>query len=410
MLHKLFRSICCSCSTPSPLQIHSAPSFSSSIQHLEEKIAFLIRKCPDMRALRQIHGHLLRNPFICPFPSLTFALSKVLGFCALSSSGDISYAGRLFDVIPQPNVFSWNSMIRGYSQAQNQSMAPIKLYKRMLCSGCAIPNSYTIAFVLKACSNGSAYAEGRQVHSHAYRYGLDSSSFVQTGLMNFYAKCEEIASARAVFDGIHGKNLVAWSAMISGYARIGMANESLGLFREMQEVGLSPDEVTMVSVISACAKAGALGLGRWIHSFVKRKGITADLVLSTALIDMYSKCGLIKKAKEVFDEMVDMDTMAWSTMIVGFATHGLVEDALNLFSRMIESKVKPNQVTFLGVLSACAHSGLVSHGRRFWSAMQDSGIPPRWNITAAWSTSSVEPASSTKRSPSPAGCPSTQTS
>ncbi|XP_020583926.1 pentatricopeptide repeat-containing protein At5g48910-like [Phalaenopsis equestris] len=348
------------------------PLFSNAF---EDHIASLIQKCPGMKTLRQIHGRLLRNHILSSSP-FTFTLSKIISFCALSPNGDIHYAQRVFDDILQPNVFSWNSMIRGFSQVQNQSSEPIALYRKMLSSGFANPNSFTLAFVLKACSNISALSEGRQVHSHAYKYGLDSSPFVQTGLLNFYAKCEELASARFVFCDISDKNLIAWSAMISGYARIGMVNEALGLFREMQEAGLSPDEVTMVSVISACAKAGALDLGRWVHSFVDRKGIRADLVLSTALIDMYAKCGLIEKAKKVFDDMVERDTMAWSTMIVGFATHGLVDDALKLFSRMLDSKVEPNHVTFLGVLSACAHSGIVRDGRRFWSAMHDSGVQP----------------------------------
>uniref|UniRef100_N1QZM3 Uncharacterized protein n=1 Tax=Aegilops tauschii TaxID=37682 RepID=N1QZM3_AEGTA len=245
------------------------------------------------------------------------------------------------------------------------------------------------------------------------------------------------------------KNLVAWSSMIGGYSRAGMVNEALDLFRDMQAAGVSPDEVTMVSVISACAKAGALDLGRWVHAFIDRKGIMVDLELSTALIDMYAKCGLIERARLVFDAMVERDTKAWSAMIVGLAMHGLAEDALGLFSRMLQlkfhvylyqrvsivcrtsdstkwsmptskiciygvtnylrlnctcsfihlefwlalrvdyirglknagregepqrQKIRPNNVTFIGVLSACAHNGLVDDGRRYWSTMQEMGI------------------------------------
>jgi pentatricopeptide repeat protein len=164
---------------------------------------------------------------------------------------------------------------------------------------------------------------------------------VQTGLLNLYARCEEVALARTVFDGMAGggRNLVAWSAMIGGYSRVGMVNQALGLFREMQAAGVEPDEVTMVSVISACAKAGALDLGRWVHAYIDRKGITVDLELSTALIDMYAKCGFIERAREVFDVMVERDTKAWSAMIVGLAIHGLAEDALGLFSTMLALKV-----------------------------------------------------------------------
>ncbi|URD84801.1 PPR repeat [Musa troglodytarum] len=144
----------------------------------------------------------------------------------------------------------------------------------------------------------------------------------------------------------------------------------------MQEVGIAPDEVTMVGVISACAKAGALDLGRWVHAFIDRKGIELDLEISTALIDMYAKCGAIEKAREVFDGMDVRDTMAWGSMIVGLAIHGHVKDALELFSAMLDSQVKPNHVTFIGVLSACAHSGLVSDGRRYWSTMRELGVAP----------------------------------
>lgn len=162
---------------------------------------------------------------------------------------------------------------------------------------------------------------------------------MQTGLLNFYAKCEEIGHARRVFDEIPERNLIAWSAMISGYARIGMVNEGLGLFREMQKVGIMPDEVTMVSVISACAKAGALDLGRWVHAFIEKNEIKLDVELSTALVDMYARCGCIERARELFDAMPARDTQAWNSMIVGLAIHGLAEDALAFFTRMEESKV-----------------------------------------------------------------------
>ncbi|KAJ8899281.1 hypothetical protein K2173_018255 [Erythroxylum novogranatense] len=170
--------------------------------------------------------------------------------------------------------------------------------------------------------------------------------------------------------------------MISGYTRVGMVNEALGLFREMQKVGVEPDEVSLVSVISACAAAGALDIGRWIHAFIKRRMINMDLELSTSLVNMYAKCGCIEKAKEIFDEMPVKDSKAWSSMINAFAIHGLGGDAVEEYTRMEEAKVKyyrrvkPNHITFLGLLSACARGGLISEGRRFWSAMLELGIEP----------------------------------
>ncbi|KAF8398391.1 hypothetical protein HHK36_017318 [Tetracentron sinense] len=273
-------------------------------------------------------------------------------------------------------VFMISITLRGCSQIENPSKESIFLFSNLIKRGFPNPNSFTLAFVLKSCALVSAFEEGRQIHSHVLKSGLDSSPFVQTALVNFYSKCEAIGFARRAFDEIPERNLIAWSTMISGYARIGSVNEALSLFREMQKAEISPDEVTMVSVITACATAGALDLGRWVHAFIDKHVINVDLELSTALVNMYAKCGCIERARKVFDEMPVRDTKAWSSMIVGLAIHGLAEDALDVFSRMEAAKVKPNMVTFIGVLSACAHSGLVSEGRRYWSSMLEFGIEP----------------------------------
>ncbi|KAK9143202.1 hypothetical protein Syun_012602 [Stephania yunnanensis] len=343
---------------------------------IEDELLFesLLQKCPNMRLLRQIHSRLLMSPL--PLPSKSFALSKIVGFCALSPYGDIDHARAVFDRMPYPNIFSCNSLIRGYAQFKCPSKEPIFVYKRLIEQGHPNPNSFTMAFVLKACSVLSTFYEGRQIHSHVVRSGLGSSPFVQTGLMSFYAKCDEIGSARKVFDEIPARNLVAWSAMINGYAKLGMVNESLGLFREMQKAGVAPDEVTMVSVVTACAASGALELGKWVHAFMEKHVMEIDLELNTALVNMYAKCGSIERARKIFDEMPERDAKAWSSMIVGLAIHGLAEEALETFDRMLAAYVRPNQVTFIGVLSACAHGGLVVDGRRHWSMMLEVGIEP----------------------------------
>ncbi|KAJ8534184.1 hypothetical protein K7X08_007508 [Anisodus acutangulus] len=132
----------------------------------------------------------------------------------------------------------------------------------------------------------------------------------------------------------------------------------------MQKTGVLPDKVTMVSVISACAMSGALDLGRWVHTYIDKRSIENDLELSTALVNMYAKCGYFEKAIEVFEAMPVKDAKAWSSMIVGLAVNGLAEYALVTFSRMNKAEVEPNHVTLVGVLMACAHSGLVSEGKR----------------------------------------------
>ncbi|WOH06490.1 hypothetical protein DCAR_0625918 [Daucus carota subsp. sativus] len=162
--------------------------------------------------------------------------------------------------------------------------------------------------------------------------------------------------------------------MISGYSKLGLFDETLGLFREMQMAGVVPDEVIMSSVVSACGVAGALDVGRWVHLYIDKKMIGKDTMLMTGLVNMYAKCGCINAAKEVFDAMPVRDTKAWSSMIVDFAIHGHAEDALQTFALMEAAKVRPNSVAFLGVLLACAHGGLVSDGRRYWSTMLGYGF------------------------------------
>ncbi|XP_022154217.1 pentatricopeptide repeat-containing protein At1g59720, chloroplastic/mitochondrial-like, partial [Momordica charantia] len=344
------------------------------LEEEEERLASLIQKCPNMRLLRQLHARILTRPL--PLSTFSFALSKVLAFCALSPLGDIHYARTLFAQIPNPSIFSWNSLIKGCSQIQNPSKEPLLLFKKLAETGYPAPNSFTLAFVLKACAVVAALGEGVQVHCRVLRGGFGGSLFVQTALVNFYGKCEEIGVARKVFDEMPERNLVAWTAMISGHTRVGAVNEAMGLFREMQKAGVGPDAVTLVSVVSACAVAGALDIGCWLHAYIEKYFVSTDLELETALLDMYAKCGCIERAKQVFDSMPVKDTRAWSSMIMGFACHGLSEDAIDAFQQMLEAKVMPDHVTFIGILSACAHGGLVSEGRRYWSLMLEFGIEP----------------------------------
>ncbi|KAL6966496.1 hypothetical protein U1Q18_032276 [Sarracenia purpurea var. burkii] len=194
--------------------------------------------------------------------------------------------------------------------------------------------------------------------------------------LTFYAKCEEIGFAKKVFDEIPEKDLVAWSTMISGYSRLGMVNAAFGLFQETKKGDIVSDEVTMVSVISACAASGALDVGRCVHAFIDKHSINADLELDTALVNMYGKRGCIEKLLEVFDVKPVKDTKALSSMIVGMAIHGLAEDALKAFSRMEEAKIKPNHATFIGILLACAHSGQVYEAQKYWSSMLESELKP----------------------------------
>lgn len=200
-------------------------------------------------------------------------------------------------------------------------------------------------------------------------------------IINASVKAGLVDIARKLFDEMPERNVISWSCMINGYGRCGEYKEALALFREMQKVevnGVKPNEYTMSSVLLACGRLGALEHGKWVHTYIGKCGMEVDVVLGTSLIDMYAKCGSIERAKWVFDNMgPNKDVMAWSAMISGSAMHGHAEECLELFAKMTDYGVRPNAITFLGILCACVHGGLVSEGQEYFRTMsEDFGITP----------------------------------
>lgn len=200
-------------------------------------------------------------------------------------------------------------------------------------------------------------------------------------IINANAKAGFIDVARGLFDAMPEKNVISWSCMINGYVGCGGYKEALALFRQMQKLeatDVKPNEFTMSSVLSACGRLGALEHGKWVHAYIDKCKMEIDVVLGTALIDMYAKCGSLERAKWVFDIMgPNKDVMAWSTMISGLAIHGDAHECLQLFNEMNSYGVRPNAVTFIGVFCACVHGGLVSEGKKYFRRMEEEfGISP----------------------------------
>lgn len=219
-------------------------------------------------------------------------------------------------------------------------------------------------------------------------------------LIDMYVKCGDLAEAKMLFDGMDDRTMVSWTTMVVGYARFGYLDaarrlfyeipekdvvpwnaligayvqaksgkEALSLFHEMQARNVKPDEVTMVNVLSACAQLGALDVGIWIHNYIEKHNLTLNVALGTALVDMYAKCGNITKALRVFHKIPSRNALTYTSIIGGLALHGDVQDALSIFLEMIDVGLMPDKVTFLGILSACCHGGLVEQGRQFFSQM-----------------------------------------
>lgn len=192
-------------------------------------------------------------------------------------------------------------------------------------------------------------------------------------ILSGYLRCGELDSALRLFSEMRERNVRTWNAIITGFVRGGRAREALDLFHEMQLSGgpcARPDKVTVASVIAACSSLGALDQGRWVHGYLKKHKLEFDVVVGTALIDMYGKCGCMERAIAVFDEMPKKDVLAWTAMISAYAAHGLGEEAFGLLKDMERNGLKFNHVTFGALLSACAHSGFVERGRWCFDVMK----------------------------------------
>lgn len=188
----------------------------------------------------------------------------------------------------------------------------------------------------------------------------------------------DVLAGRSLFDSMPEKNLFSWNVMIGGYYQNKQPHEALKLFHELQASRLfEPDEVTIVSILPAIADLGALDLGSWVHQFVQRRKLDRKTNVCTALVDMYAKCGEIAKARRVFGEMPEKEIASWNALVNGFAVNGCAKEALEAFLEMMREEVKPNDITMIGVLSACNHGGLVEEGKRWFEAMEEFGLTPK---------------------------------
>ncbi|XP_050227655.1 pentatricopeptide repeat-containing protein At2g33760-like [Mercurialis annua] len=283
----------------------------------------------------------------------------------------------LFDKMPQRDSGSWSVMIGGFAKV-GDFMPCFMTFRELIRTGMQVqPDNYTLPSVIKACRDTMDMNMGRLIHCVAMKYGLQLDHFICAALVDMYAKCRVIDDAKLLFDEMPSKDLVTWTVMINGYAECGNAKESLVLFDLMREEGFVPDKIAMVSVVNACAKLGAMNKARLVHEYICRNTFSLDVILGTAMIDMYAKCGDVEAAREIFDKMQRKNVISWSAMIAAYGYHGQGRRALELFPMMLSSGIVPNNITFVSLLYACSHAGLVEDGLQMFSLMGESyGVRP----------------------------------
>jgi len=284
-----------------------------------------------------------------------------------SKCGDVDTAKLLFGMIKKPDLVSYNAMISGFS-SNGETECGVKLFRELLVSGERVSSSTMVGLIPVSSPFGHLHL-ACCIHGFCVKSGIILHPSVSTALTTIYSRLNEIDLARRLFDESSEKTVAAWNAMISGYTQNGLTETAISLFQEMMATEFIPNPVTITSILSACAQLGALSFGKWVHQLIRSKNLEPNIYVLTALIDMYAKCGNILEAWQLFDSMSEKNTVTWNTMIFGYGLHGYGHEALQLFNEMLELGFQPSSVTFLSVLYACSHAGLVKEGDEIFNTM-----------------------------------------
>ncbi|KAG6577831.1 Pentatricopeptide repeat-containing protein, partial [Cucurbita argyrosperma subsp. sororia] len=363
---------------------------------IQNRLIDVYGKCGCVDVARKVFDRMLERNI--------FSWNSII--CAFTKSGFLDDAVHIFEKMPQVDQCSWNSMISGFEQHDRFDEA-LKYFVQMHGHGFFM-NEYSFGSALSACAGLQDLKMGSQIHSLIYRSNYLSDMYMGSALVDMYSKCGRVDCARSVFDGMTVRSRVSWNSLITCYEQNGPVDEALSIFVEMIECGVEPDEVTLASVVSACATVSAIKEGQQIHArVVKCDEFRNDLILGNALLDMYAKCNRINEARIVFDRMpirsvvsetsmvsgyakassvkaarsmfsnmMVKDVITWNALIAGCTQNGENEEALTLFRLLKRESVWPTHYTFGNLLNACAnladlqlgrqaHSHVLKHGFRF---------------------------------------------
>ncbi|KAF5207809.1 Pentatricopeptide repeat [Thalictrum thalictroides] len=325
--------------------------------------------CKDFRIgeSKQFHGVVIKLGFL-------FDLYVQNGLVySYSCSGESDDARLLLDEMPFRDVVSWTSLISGLVRAASFEHALV-VFSNMD----VYPNVGTLVSVLVACGRTQNHGMGKGIHGSVFKRGFDAGLVMGNALMDMYVKCMFLDEAKNMFSELPERDTISWTCIISGLVQCKHPKEALDVFHAMQLSGVEPDKVTLSSVLSACASLGALDYGRWIHVYIDQHKIEWDAHIGTSMVDMYAKCGSIEMALCIFRQMRHRNIFTWNALLGGLAMHGHGDEALNHFEQMLKFGIRPNEVTFLAVLTACCHNGLVDESRRqFYHMVHFYNISPR---------------------------------
>lgn len=329
----------------------------SKVEPNEHIFVAVLKACSSIASLeegKQIHAHIIERK-----SELDIFVGNTL-IDMYAKCGSFTDARRVFDNLPNRTVASWSAMIAGYAQHEQGEQA-FRLFHEMRQEGMQ-PNDITFVCILKACCNINDLDQGKLIHSHIEDSNLVSDLLIGNTLIHMYAKCGSLEDAHKVFDQLSVKGIVTWNTMITGYAQQGYGQQALQLFQQMKEEGVDPNHFTFACILNACSNIAALEQGMLIHVCIIVSG-KWDAYIGSTLIGMYSKCGKLKDAQNVFDTLPKWEVVAYSVLIAGYTQHGHGTQALALFHQMEREGLKPNDMTFVCVLKACSNIKALHQGK-----------------------------------------------
>ncbi|WOL08525.1 hypothetical protein Cni_G17278 [Canna indica] len=334
-----------------------------------------IGACSDLGAsdeVRKIHAALLKAGFDA---EMFTASALVHAYLKMGLSDE---AERVFDELPHRDVVLWNALVNGFAQLGHFSRS-LDYFHRMVGEG-MVPSKFTVTGVLSVFTARADIRNGRKIHAFVIKMGFDNEIPVSNSLIDLYGKCHTLEEAEGIFESMKEKDVLSWNSMICACNFSAHHAKTLHLFCRMRCNAVMPDAVTIAAVLPACSQLAALRLGKVIHGLAIVSGMNFskdDVFVSNALTDMYAKCGALEEARLLFNGMLVRDVASWNIIIDAYGSHGRGAEAVELFEQMVTSGLVPDEVTFVGVLSACSHAGLVGLGKELLQRMEaEFGVAP----------------------------------
>ncbi|KAJ7976368.1 Pentatricopeptide repeat-containing protein [Quillaja saponaria] len=326
----------------------------------------ILRTCSALGAIdlgKQIHTHALKTGF-----QFNVYVSSVL-IDMYAKHGKLDTALKILRRLAEDDVVSWTAMLAGYAHHDMFTEA-LNLFEEMQNRGIQSDN-IGFSSAISACAGNQAFNQGRQIHAQSSVSGYSDDLSIGNALVSLYARCGRVREAYLAFEKITAKDNVSWNSLVSGFAQSGHCEEALTVFAQMKKTGIEINLFTFGSAVSAAANTSNTELGKQIHSMIIKTGYDSETEASNVLITLYAKCGSIADAKRQFFEMPEKNEVSWNAMITGYSQHGYGFEAISVFEDMKESGMTPNHVTFVGVLSACSHVGLVNEGMSYFTSMSE---------------------------------------